>query len=508
MGKKQWILISIVGVFTLLVTPFFVVESAQQPYVRINRGSASTNERAVTLYILGPADVEDMQISNNESFTGASWERYNSRKDWTLDYGRGTQKVYIRFRNSNNKVHTTTYSDAIYLSVPSVMTVDIAINDDDTETNSRYVTVQTDVSRGVERVRLSENSDFSGASWVDVRPEMNLVLSAGGGTKKVYAQFWDANNKQLIVSDTIYYDEPPGAVSDRSILQGQGSAVYYVGVGGKLHPFFNSQVYFSWYDNFSRVTKVSDSKLSTFQIGEAVCMRAGTWLVKFAGFSQIYIPETGCRLRPIYSEVEAYVLYGPLWDKRVAELPVYTRSSYQIEDPRAAATERADEEDRDEDGVEAEIELEYGSSDSRRDTDSDGLSDYEEIFFWYTDPSKADTDGDGFSDGREIMAGFSPLGTHTLGSIPNNTYTYGRGSIVRSPIDSQLYIVDESGYYRPLGRDVRDSRFTSNNFSARYVIAPPYRMRLSPISDRAFGEAIPTFKYPTTHTGTRTVTEL
>ena len=36
------------------------------------------------------------------------------------------------------------------------------------------------------------------------------------------------------------------------------------------------------------------------------------------------------------------------------------------------------------------------------DTDEDGLSDYEEIHAWKTDPLRADSDGDGFSDLEEI----------------------------------------------------------------------------------------------------------
>lgn len=37
------------------------------------------------------------------------------------------------------------------------------------------------------------------------------------------------------------------------------------------------------------------------------------------------------------------------------------------------------------------------------DTDGDGLSDYDEIYVYGTDPIKADTDGDGLSDGEEIL---------------------------------------------------------------------------------------------------------
>ncbi len=46
---------------------------------------------------------------------------------------------------------------------------------------------------------------------------------------------------------------------------------------------------------------------------------------------------------------------------------------------------------------------------SPTDSDHDGLSDYDEIHIYHTDPNKADTDGDGFSDGSEIKNGFSPL---------------------------------------------------------------------------------------------------
>jgi len=42
------------------------------------------------------------------------------------------------------------------------------------------------------------------------------------------------------------------------------------------------------------------------------------------------------------------------------------------------------------------------------DSDNDGLSDYDEINIYHTNPQVADTDGDGYNDGQEIKAGFSP----------------------------------------------------------------------------------------------------
>lgn len=55
------------------------------------------------------------------------------------------------------------------------------------------------------------------------------------------------------------------------------------------------------------------------------------------------------------------------------------------------------------------------NADSTKDTDGDGLSDYEEIKIWHTDPTSKDTDGDGWTDKEELSLynantrTFSPL---------------------------------------------------------------------------------------------------
>jgi hypothetical protein len=49
------------------------------------------------------------------------------------------------------------------------------------------------------------------------------------------------------------------------------------------------------------------------------------------------------------------------------------------------------------------------------DTDRDGVTDYDEVAIYRTDPSSADTDSDGYSDGAELLARTNPRGGVTTG---------------------------------------------------------------------------------------------
>ena len=60
-----------------------------------------------------------------------------------------------------------------------------------------------------------------------------------------------------------------------------------------------------------------------------------------------------------------------------------------------------------------------------RDTDKDGLSDYDEMFTYHTSRYLADTDSDGQSDRDEVLAGIDPLcpqGNDCAGPLANSGY--------------------------------------------------------------------------------------
>jgi hypothetical protein len=84
--------------------------------------------------------------------------------------------------------------------------------------------------------------------------------------------------------------------------------------------------------------------------------------------------------------------------------------------------------DKDQDGLDADQESQCGTSDSNLDSDGDGLSDYEEVFVYHTDPANWDTDGEGLSDGAEVNVHHTnPLAADTDGDWLNDWFevTYG-----------------------------------------------------------------------------------
>lgn len=67
-------------------------------------------------------------------------------------------------------------------------------------------------------------------------------------------------------------------------------------------------------------------------------------------------------------------------------------------------------EDADGDGLSFAQEKIFETDPNNKDTDNDGLSDFEEIDKYKTNPLSNDTDEDGYSDGDEVREGYNPNG--------------------------------------------------------------------------------------------------
>lgn len=449
---------------------------AGYPSVRINKGEYSTDTRRVTLYLQGPEDTLQMLVSNKGDFSDANWEKFNTNIPWYLDYKAGDKTVYVRFKTKKGVI-SNIYRDSIKFEVPKVITVDFKINNDDKTTDSRYVNLQFSYTKGVEEIMVSNNKNFLDSEPFTATSKKEWILSSGDGKKTVYVIFRDGNGEDKKISKKITYKESNRRISEGSLIKNKlSNGVYYFGFDGKVHPFANKETYDSWYLNFSNVELISTSKYSQYQLGYPVCVRPGTWLVKFDSGNKVYAVEPGCQLRQLRSEVEAYVLYGSDWQKRIMVFNDTYHTFYNIQS-FSVANKAKKIIDKDKDGIDSVEELANGSSDKKVDTDSDGLSDYEEIYYWFTDPNDPDSDGDYNEDGYEILHGYSPLGEEKLIEIPEGTYSLPIGTLfkVKSDKQTKYYYKDTKNIYF-VSSSSEAKKFTSNNFQDKFANVLPFKL--------------------------------
>ncbi len=67
------------------------------------------------------------------------------------------------------------------------------------------------------------------------------------------------------------------------------------------------------------------------------------------------------------------------------------------------------------------------------DSDGDGITDFDEVNFYHTDPSKRDTNGDGYTDGYSILGQINPLVLGASTSTSESKIVLSRGLSVENP---------------------------------------------------------------------------
>ena len=96
------------------------------------------------------------------------------------------------------------------------------------------------------------------------------------------------------------------------------------------------------------------------------------------------------------------------------------------------------EDDEDSDGLSNLEEVQLGTLPTEADSDFDCLNDCDEINTYGTDPLVADSDGDGLTDGEEIDLGLDPMNPQTDGITPDAERTFEQTASNDAIMDLEL----------------------------------------------------------------------
>lgn len=489
MRKIQLWSVAIVSLFSFV---FILPVQAADSSFTINHGDSTTKSRYVTLWFIPNRPVQYVRVSDTADMGSAPWYGYFSQKGWVLPPGAGVKTVYVQFREKSG-VLSPVVSDSINLSLPATTTLNFAINNNASDTNSRFVDLVFNYSDGVETVEIGNSPDTLEPA-VRVQKNVEWILSPGTGDKTVYVKYTDGYGSTKMVTKKIKYTQPARYIKEGTLLKGQDNTIYYFGFDGRLHAFLHSGIYHSWFKDFGSVTVVSQPKIREYEIGSPLCIRPGTWLLRFTNSPRVYAVEPGCMIRPLRSESEAYILYGKNWQKKIMVMDPFYEIFYHVKN----LSQYQSYDDQDRDGIDLRQEEMYGSSDKKVDSDNDGLSDYEEIVYWFSDPTLADTDGDGVKDGTEIIRNQSPVGFGDLKKVPENTYEYPLGSVVYDFEKKSTVYRDTNGSFYPYtAMKKSNSSDKKIPFNEEFIIRPTI---LVPIpKSKASRSSEPTFlQYPVT----------
>ena len=123
----------------------------------------------------------------------------------------------------------------------------------------------------------------------------------------------------------------PEDLSAGDLIRGESfSAVYYYGEDGFRYVFPNDKTYFTWYDNFDNVKWLSDSDMSSVQIGGNVTYKPGVRMIKINSDNKVYVVGKGGYIQAIPSEEVAEELYGSNWNQQIDDVSDGFFSNYTM----------------------------------------------------------------------------------------------------------------------------------------------------------------------------------
>ncbi|NQS97793.1 MAG: hypothetical protein HQ591_05010 [candidate division Zixibacteria bacterium] len=201
--------------------------------IKISNDSASGGNQIQNGADEGLALVKGKRTMEACTSGDGEWIPYAENIDWQLSPGAGDKMVFVDFKNDFEIVDT-----AVDTIIPLPMQASMTINHDSIFTQSREVRLYLGANGDNLECMFSEESDFTGAEWMDYVDSLDFVLSTGEGAKVVYGKFINDFGIIETCQDTILplpmnpaltinYDDAYTAVRDVWLFpQAQGMEIF------------------------------------------------------------------------------------------------------------------------------------------------------------------------------------------------------------------------------------------------------------------------------------------
>ena len=191
-----------------------------------------TNSRNIALKLIAGDNISgNLYVSYSEDVTslGSNWLPYEENVTFEISDYEGMHTIYSEVRDEAGNVSQITKTDVVYDKTPPEDGY-ILIDNGAISFNKPDGTVKISISSyddlsGLDRMEISENSDFSDSKILKFSPEVTYTISSPGLNQErlitIYARFSDrAGNWSSPVSDTIFYDTRAPVASNFKINNG------------------------------------------------------------------------------------------------------------------------------------------------------------------------------------------------------------------------------------------------------------------------------------------------
>ncbi|MCP4133139.1 MAG: hypothetical protein GY754_19385 [bacterium] len=204
---KSLVIVSLFGLFFLLLTGceegLYQSSPALDGTFTINSSKSPSYTTDVTLNINIDGAYE-MRFSNDNNIW-SEWYDYTAAKEWVLTSGSGDKTVYGEFRRMHS---LTAYPKTASITVME-SGASFSVNSGATSTISGTVTLSVNTTTVVEMRFSNDGADWS--EWEAYNASKSWDLTAGVGSKTVFAEFKDAHDTVTSYNDSITLADNSGA---------------------------------------------------------------------------------------------------------------------------------------------------------------------------------------------------------------------------------------------------------------------------------------------------------